>query len=219
MYCKNCGFELADDALFCAKCGAQQTQPAAPANDSYFDPYESTGILTPETEAAFADEATDILNEEPVQPVQPAYTYQEPTYQQPTYQQPVYQEPAYQQPVYQPPVYETPGYQQPTYQANASSPAKGKGIAGMIMGIASLALSLVGFAYFFGIVTLPLSIVAMAISGGAARTARSVGAQDKPASLGKTFGIIALILSILGLICSIALVAISTSAGGSSYYY
>ena len=221
MFCKNCGFEIANDALFCAKCGTRQdatfAQPA-PANDSqpYFDPYEATGIMTSETEAAFEDEATGILQEEPAPAAEPSYAYQEPVYQQPAYQEPVYQQPVYQQPVYQDPVYQQPVYQP---QATVSSPSKGKGITGMIMGIASLVLSVAGFCYFFGIVTLPLSIVAMAISGGAARVAKSVGAKDTPAKLGKTFGIIALILSILGLICSIALVAISTSAGGSSYYY
>lgn len=58
MFCKNCGAQITDGALFCTNCGASVAEP-------------------------------------PVQPVQQpvAPVYQQPVYQQPIYQQPVYQQP------------------------------------------------------------------------------------------------------------------------------
>ena len=69
MFCKNCGEQITDGALFCTNCGASVAEPPVqPA-------------------------------QQPVAPAYQQPVYQQPAYQQPAYQQPVYQQPVYQQPV------------------------------------------------------------------------------------------------------------------------
>lgn len=74
MFCKKCGNQLADGAVFCPTCGAPTANP------------------TPQK-----------VEQQPAQPQYappPQPVYQQPVYQQPVYQQPVYVQPVY---VQQPP--------------------------------------------------------------------------------------------------------------------
>ena len=84
MFCPNCGTQNADNAAFCAGCGAKLS-----VEQPVYEPQQPA-----------------------VEPQQPVSEPQQPVYQQPVYQQPAYQQPAYQQPVYQQP-FQQPVYQQP----------------------------------------------------------------------------------------------------------
>lgn len=81
MFCQNCGTKLADDAAFCANCGAptghQQPAPQQPAQPIPQQPVQP-------------------IPQQPVQPTQ-QYAPQQPMQQ---YAQRAYQQPAYAQPVY-----------------------------------------------------------------------------------------------------------------------
>ena len=82
MFCGKCGATLADGAVFCPNCGAQQN--AAPQQPAY-------------------QAAPQQTYQQPTYQPAPQQTYQQPTYQpapQQTYQQPQYGQPQYGQPQY-----------------------------------------------------------------------------------------------------------------------
>lgn len=113
---------------------------------------------------------------------------------EPVYQQPVYQQPVYQQPVYQPPV--------------LTGAAKILSIISMVCGLVSLASCMYGF--IPGIAALILSNLAHK---------KAPGVYNKKADIGKTTGIIGIIL---GAICFVGYLIYCFILGfsmGSSYYY
>lgn len=67
MFCKNCGFQLPENAAFCGNCGTKQDVPAAPA--------APVAPVVPETQAAPVAPVAQPAFEQPVQPVmeQPAF--------------------------------------------------------------------------------------------------------------------------------------------------
>lgn len=83
MFCPNCGTQNADNAAFCAGCGAKLS-----VEQPVYEPQQPA-----------------------VEPQQPVSAPQQPVYQQPVYQQPAYQQPVYQQAYQQP--FQQPVYQQP----------------------------------------------------------------------------------------------------------
>ena len=186
--CPNCHRVSESPAAFCAACGTAmvEQQPQAPA------------YTAPQQPAYTAPQPQAPAYTAP-QPQAPAYT-QPP---QPTYTAP--QQPAYTQPQQQ--YWQQPqGYQPPAAPAT-EAPSKGKVIVGMVMGIAGLALAAIGllytliftiepemafgFAFFWSMFRLPLSLVGMIMSNG------NINAGDTSAmsSVGKKLGLIGLILS------------------------
>lgn len=125
--------------------------------------------------------------------------YQQPAYQQPIYQQPVYQQPPYRQPPYQP-IYQQPAYQQPVYPPQwqpmqpfpqTSVPGKGMGLAGMILGIASIMFCM---AWVLSGICAVLAIVFSALAQSKARKA---GRNNGMAIAGLICGGIGLALTVL----------------------
>lgn len=125
MFCKNCGANLADDAMFCFNCGTkvEQEQP----------------VVAPVSAAVEQAIYEQPVVEESVyqQPVVEAPVYQEPvaeqaaSYHQPAFQQPV--QPTV-QPVYQQPV--QPMYQQAVYNNKMPKKKSSKAsVAAVIFGI------------------------------------------------------------------------------------
>lgn len=92
MFCKQCGSQLKDGAVFCTNCGAQQNPAQVP-------PVQETEPDLEKTVGAF----TEMPNFQQAQPVQEpvAAPAQEPSYREPIPPQPVQQSvrPAYQAPV------------------------------------------------------------------------------------------------------------------------
>lgn len=184
--CPNCHRVSESPAAFCAACGTamveQQPQPQAPA---YTVPQPQAPAYT-----------------QPPQPQAPVYTAPQP--QAPAYTQPP-------QPTYTAPQPQQQYWQQPVAPVTppAEAPSKGKVIAGMVMGIAGLALAAIGvlytlifaagdvgeaalgFAFIWSMFSLPLSLVGMIMSNG------NIAAGDTSAmsSVGKKLGLVGLILS------------------------
>ena len=123
MFCKQCGNELKDGAMFCTNCGANQGAAAAPAQPVEQDLEKTVGVFDamPGVQQAqpVAEAPVQPVVEDPVQPVveAPAQPVQQPV-QQPVYQAPV-QQPA--QPTYQAAV-----QQQNAYNPNAGAAHNGK---------------------------------------------------------------------------------------------
>lgn len=115
MFCKQCGNELKDGAMFCTNCGANQGA-AAPAQPVEQDLEKTIGVF----DAMPGVQQAQPVAETPVQPVVeiPAQPVQQPV------QQPVYQAPV-QQPV-------QPTYQAPIQQQNAYNPAVGEANNGKV---------------------------------------------------------------------------------------
>ena len=122
MFCKQCGNELKDGAMFCTNCGANQGA-AAPAQPVEQDLEKTVGVFDamPGAQQAqpVAETPVQPVVETPVQPVveTPAQPVQQPV------QQPVYQAPI-QQPVQ--PTYQAPVQQQNAYNPNAGETHNGK---------------------------------------------------------------------------------------------
>ena len=113
----------------------------------------------------------------PLQPVNP-----QPAYQQPVYQQPVYQAP-------NPPVYP---YWQPNHPAmKAPVPGKGFGVAGMILGIASLLL------FSLWIVAGICAVLAIIFSAVALSKAKQAGRNNGMALAGLICGAVGLAIAVL----------------------
>lgn len=108
--------------------------------------------------------------------------------QQPVYQQPV-QQPVYQQPVQQ------PVYQQPV--RNVPVPGKGMGIAGMILGIISLALFCIWY------LAIPCAIVGAILGGVALKKAKEAGMKNGMATAGLACSLVALGITLLFVILGI----------------
>lgn len=115
MFCKQCGNELKDGAMFCTNCGANQGAAEAPAQPVEQDLEKTVGVF----DAMPGVQQTQPVAEAPVQPVveAPAQPVQQPV------QQPVYQAPV-QQPVQ--PTYQAPVQQQNAYNPNAGVAHNGK---------------------------------------------------------------------------------------------
>ena len=114
MYCKQCGSELKDGAMFCTNCGANQNvAAAAPAQNAEPDLEKTVGVFDAMPGVQQAQPVVEAPIQQPVaEPsVQPA--------QQPVYQAPVQQQPA--QPVYQAPV-----QHQDAYNPNAGEAHNGE---------------------------------------------------------------------------------------------
>ncbi len=102
-FCRECGTQLADSAIFCSNCGTR-VQPAAEEN-----------------EIPVYSQPVDPAPEEPA-PAEVAAACQEPVYEAPVQEEPVYQAPVQEEPVYYPPVYqEAPEF---TYTPPAEVPQK-----------------------------------------------------------------------------------------------
>ena len=122
MFCKQCGNELKDGAMFCTNCGANQGA-AAPAQPVEQDLEKTVGVFY----AMPGVQQAQPVAETPVQPV--VETPAQPVVETPTQpvQQPV-QQPVYQAPVHQPvqPTYQAPVQQQNAYNPNAGETHNGK---------------------------------------------------------------------------------------------
>lgn len=92
MFCKQCGNELKDGAMFCTNCGANQGAAAAPAQPVEQDLEKTIGVF----DAMPGVQQAQPVAETPVQPVVeiPAQPVQQPV-QQPVYQAPIQQQNAY----------------------------------------------------------------------------------------------------------------------------
>lgn len=188
--CPNCQHTTDSDLNYCPSCGAMMQAvpeaPAAPEAPAYEAPAPT--YAAPATPAYEAPAAPYAQPQQGyVQP--PQYTYAQPPYVQPMYAQP------------QPP---------------RSPVSKGKVITGMALGIAGMAMAILGLLYttiyFFisfamaemalataimGFVfmafSLPLSIVGLKLSSDS----RALGDQTKMSALGEKFGRVGLVLSIV----------------------
>ena len=132
------------------------------------------------------------------------YTYQQPG-QQPYYQQPYYQ--SGQQPNYQQP------YQQPTGGAyQPASPAKGKAIASLVLGIVALLLCWWGWV---GIISIVLSIIGIILGIGSRKELPAEQGRGM-ATAGMICSIIALVLSSIVLVACV--ICTSTLYGLGTWY-
>lgn len=112
MFCKQCGSQLKDGAVFCTNCGAQQG-PAQPAQEVEQDLEKTVGAFTELPNFQQTPPAQEPIVETPVAPVQ------EPSYREPAQPQTVVQQSV--QPVYQNPV-----QPQNAYVPTAGTPHNGK---------------------------------------------------------------------------------------------
>lgn len=172
MFCPECGTQNANDAIFCAGCGTRLA-----AEQPVQQPICEAPVEAPACEAPVQVPVYEV----PVQPQQPVY--QVPVQpQQPVYQQPY--QPAYQQ-SYQP-------YQ--AYQKPADVPGKGIGIAGMILGIASLVCCCEG------IIAGPCALIGLILSIVGVSKASKAGAKNGFAIAGIVCASIGLIFAALYLL-------------------
>lgn len=179
--------------------------PAAPAYEApaYQAPaYEAPAYQAPAYQAP--------AYEAPAAPAYEAPAYQAPAYQAPAYQAP--EAPAYQAPTYQAPTYQAPTYQAPVYTANAYQPAtpeisvgtKVKGFVGMGLAIGGLVFGIISFIYFyFGIFGIPMSIVGRILAGKSVEE----GNQSSACSVGQKLGTAGMIVSIVGTVVGIIVMA------------
>ena len=132
MFCKNCGFQLPDNAAFCGNCGTKQDVPAAPV--------APVAPAAPVAQPAF---------EQPVQPVmeQPAFTQPVQPMAQPAFEQPAQEEikkPAPQSgPIL---ASQYPGPKDPVNAQPGTPNTKKKGKAGIIIAIISIVVVLLAAA-------------------------------------------------------------------------
>lgn len=127
-----------------------------------------------------------------------------PVYTQPQAQAPVYQVPVQpQQPVYVAP--QAPVYAQP--QVKAPVPGKGVGIAGMVLGIVSLAL----FCAWY--LAIPCAIIGAALGGVGLSKAKAAGMKNGMAAAGVACSCVALGLALL----FVLLVFLGVASSG--YYF
>lgn len=146
MFCKNCGANLADSAMFCFNCGTkvEQEQPVV----------EQSMVSEPVLEQPVIEPISEVVEQ---------IIYQSPVIEEPAYQQPaVEQAPSYHQPVFQQPVQPTVQpvyqqsvqtmYQQPIYH-NKMPKEKGSkaSVAAVVLGIlAVLASVMISLSSFLG---------------------------------------------------------------------
>lgn len=119
------------------------------------------------------------------------------------YNQNYQQQGNYQQPVYQQPVYQ---------QAPQQTPGNGAGVASMVCGILSIV-----FCWCYGIVGLPLGIIALAMYSKSKRM--NGGFVIGMARAGMVCGIIGSILSALMLIYVIFVISVAGMASGFFYWF
>ena len=131
------------------------------------------------------------------QPVAPP-PVQQPVYQQPVYQQPVYQQPVYQQSVYQQSVYQQPAYppiypswQPPRPVVKAPVPGRGFAIAGLVLGIASVAL------FALWVLSGICAVLAIIFSAVAMSKAKQAGRGNGMALAGLIIGAVGLAVAAL----------------------
>lgn len=123
--------------------------------------------------------------------------------QQAAPQQPVYQQAAPQQPV----------YQQPAYPQQPTVPGKGMGIAGMVLGIVSLALFCIWY------LAIPCAIVGAVLGGMSMSKAKAVGMKSGVGVAGVVCSCISLGVTIIYTIIIAAAVAETANFLGSFDYY
>lgn len=119
------------------------------------------------------------------------------------YNQNYQQQGNYQQPVYQQPVYQ---------QVPQKTPGDGSGVASMVCGILSIV-----FCWCYGIVGLPLGIIAIAMYSKSKRM--NGGVVIGMARAGMVCGIIGSILSALMLIYVIFVIGVAGLASSSFYWF
>ena len=132
---------------------------------------------------------------------------QPPNEQQPPYDQQPYQQPPYDQQPYQQPSYgQQPPYPQPPY--TSQTPASGKAIAALVMGIVGLVFFWIPF---FNVITLGLGIVGLILAVDANKTS--------PSGMG-TAGLVLCIISIaLSAIGAFTCTCAAISACSSAVWY
>lgn len=203
--CPNCQKTFDTPVRFCTACGTLVTeQVAQPETQTVTESFDNPEYTMGET---------TVLNSEPVEQVisAPEEIHQaEPVYVQSAAPQvPV-------QPQYQPPVQQNPYvqnqypqnqyYQYPAY-TNYKKPSLAKTIVGMILSITGLEFASIGVLYtllgmstkgvgfVMGIIffsfNFPLSLIGLIMSNGAIKQ----GSTSKMSSVGKTLGIIGIILA------------------------